>query len=475
MRFLISLLFIVCHALAIWLFPHRAMVVSFSFLVAAPVLAAAICLRRWRDTRYVLIDGWLALAAGMLLWALGMGLNMREEVFLGNTDATPGDSMLLYVLYGVPLTYAIASPRREVWYARAIDGLFAAVLGYLYFVHTFSLATARGPTHEGLDSLRLMFDLENIFIATFSLLRLATSTDVAQCRFFRALTIFAFAYLLTAGYINHVEPEDMDFGGLSDLIIALPFLVLFVNAGGSAVFVRHAVVSKRLENLVQAGSPLILPLTLLVVSGFIVRNHFALGVTGFVIAALGFGLRSVLIQVRTVEERDRFNDLARTDVLTGVFNRRQFDESLVREWRRAQRSGASLGLLMIDIDFFKLLNDVFGHRAGDDRLRAVAQVLADSRLPIPALVARYGGEEFAVLLTAGTFDQVLAAAEQLRAAVQSLHLTAPPPAHCVTISVGVSFVDAVQDGDEDPGRLLVMADEALYRAKRSGRNRVERQ
>lgn len=471
MPVLFSLLYLMCHALAIMIFARQAMIISFAFLVAAPVIAAGVCFWRARKVGFSLTKGWSALGLGVLLWAAGMALNMRQEVFLQNLNSTPGDSMLLYVLYGVPLTFAIASTDENIWYVRLIDGVLAAVLGYLYFVHTFSLATAQGATSEyGLVHLRMMFDLENIFIVLFSLIRYVTSTVPYKRQFFRVLAIFSLVYLLTASYINHVQPEDTDFGGLSDLIIDIPFLVLIMatSIGAGATFRVKA--SRRISLVVHAGSPLVMPVTLLLVSGFVVRSHLALGIAGFVIATLGYGLRSVLIQVRAYEERDRFNELARVDELTGVSNRRQFDETLAAEWRRLRRSGESVAIFMLDIDHFKLLNDMHGHQMGDERLRTVARTVAGCILRSSDLVARYGGEEFAVLLPAISLQEALEVAETMRVAVEALRMEAPGPTGIVTISVGVGFLDRVTESE--PASLMSTADEALYQAKHRGRNRV---
>ena len=470
MPVLFSLLYLMCHALAITIFVREAMIVSFAFLVVAPVTAAGVCFWRARKVGYSLTKGWTALGLGLLFWAAGMALNMRQEVFLQNLNATPGDSMLLYVLYGVPLTFAIAGTDENLWYIRLIDAVLAAVLGYLYFVHTFSLATAQGATTEGVANLRTMFDLENIFIVLFSLIRYVTSTVPSRRQFFRVLAIFSLVYMLTAAYINHVQPEDTDFGGLSDLIIDIPFLVLIMATSIGAGSTFRVKASRRVSLVVHAGSPLVMPVTLLLVSGFVVRSHLALGITGFVIATLGYGLRSVLIQVRAYEERDRFNELARIDELTRVSNRRQFDETLATEWRRLSRTRESMGILMLDIDHFKLLNDVHGHQVGDERLRVVARTIAACTSRPSDLVARYGGEEFAVLLPSISLQEALEIAESMRVAVEALHMEAPGPNGIVTISVGVGFLDHVADGE--PSALMSTADEALYQAKHRGRNRV---
>jgi diguanylate cyclase (GGDEF)-like protein len=161
--------------------------------------------------------------------------------------------------------------------------------------------------------------------------------------------------------------------------------------------------------------------------------------------------------------------ISTTDPVTGVANRRNFDDALVLEWRRAARSGTPLSLIMIDIDAFKAYNDVYGHQAGDDCLRRVAESLQSHLHRAGDIVTRYGGEEFAVLMAG---DRAGDLAELLRASVETMRIEhrASPASDVVTISVGVATM--VPDRDRDPAALLKAADEALYAAKAAGRNRV---
>jgi len=164
--------------------------------------------------------------------------------------------------------------------------------------------------------------------------------------------------------------------------------------------------------------------------------------------------------------------ISTTDPLTGVANRRNFDEALVLEWRRAARSGTPLSLIMIDIDAFKAYNDVYGHQAGDDCLRRVAESLQSHLHRAGDIVTRYGGEEFAILVSGVERDRAGDLAELLRRSIESMTIEhrASPASGVVTISVGVATI--VPDRDGDPAALLKAADEALYAAKAAGRNRV---
>lgn len=173
-------------------------------------------------------------------------------------------------------------------------------------------------------------------------------------------------------------------------------------------------------------------------------------------------------------QSDLLRSQALIDGLTGVANRRRFDEALQIEWRRGQRNQSPLSLLIMDIDHFKLYNDHYGHQAGDDCLRAVATTLKAQLFRAHDLCARYGGEEFVCLLPDCATENALTKAEELRQAVESLGLphAASPTAAQVTISLGLAATipDNRESGAEE---LLKTADAALYLAKRGGRNRVQ--
>jgi len=164
--------------------------------------------------------------------------------------------------------------------------------------------------------------------------------------------------------------------------------------------------------------------------------------------------------------------LSGIDALTGVANRRFFDEMLDKEWARAARSRQPLAIIMVDIDRFKIHNDTYGHQAGDECLRQVASVLKHSVRRPADLVARYGGEEFSVILPGADVNGATAVAERMRAEVQAIKLAHAKTVtgHDVTVSLGVAVV--VPDQHHSALELVAAADEALYRAKAVGRNQV---
>jgi diguanylate cyclase (GGDEF)-like protein/PAS domain S-box-containing protein len=164
--------------------------------------------------------------------------------------------------------------------------------------------------------------------------------------------------------------------------------------------------------------------------------------------------------------------LATLDGLTGVANRRKFDEFIRREWGRMRRGQTPISLILCDIDFFKLFNDTYGHKAGDDCLRAVARAISGCVNRPTDLVARYGGEEFAVILSHTEAAGAVNIAETIRRRVESLSIAHPQPSggQVLTISCGISCMIPVKANALDS--LIALADKGLYEAKKQGRNRI---
>jgi diguanylate cyclase (GGDEF)-like protein len=170
------------------------------------------------------------------------------------------------------------------------------------------------------------------------------------------------------------------------------------------------------------------------------------------------------------EANERLERAASTDSLTGIANRRVFDERLDLEWRRCRRHGQPLSVLMIDIDHFKRFNDLHGHVAGDECLRAVATTLTKALARAADLVARYGGDEFAAILPETTSNEAVILANELRLKIGRLELENLGPAAGFTISIGVATEVPTEDRSE--GDLIRSADANLYIAKNEGRNLV---
>ncbi len=185
----------------------------------------------------------------------------------------------------------------------------------------------------------------------------------------------------------------------------------------------------------------------------------------------------VVAVVRDMTEQkdlqDKLTSLAATDGLTGLANRRAFDERLADEWARARRDGTQLSLLLIDVDHFKSFNDHYGHLAGDGCLRALGRILSAHAKRPADLAARYGGEEFAMLLPNTGADGCAEVGEEIRGALRDLAMLHVQnlPSRLITVSVGAATGFPSQT-TTDCSALVAAADRALYAAKDSGRDRL---
>ncbi len=171
-------------------------------------------------------------------------------------------------------------------------------------------------------------------------------------------------------------------------------------------------------------------------------------------------------------QSDLLRKLVFLDGLTGAFNRRYFDQQICTEWGRAARNNTPMSLILLDVDFFKLFNDSYGHQAGDDALRAVANALK-SCLRRPAdLVARYGGEEFACVLPETSYLDALAIADELERKIRSLAIAHKNSNVAEVLTISLGLATRVGSSPSEVQDLIALADNLLYQAKHSGRGRV---
>lgn len=176
---------------------------------------------------------------------------------------------------------------------------------------------------------------------------------------------------------------------------------------------------------------------------------------------------------RSFLESKVLGQLAERDGLTGLYNRRSYDEYIERIWRQSKREQQQLTIMLIDIDHFKAFNDCYGHQAGDDALKEVANVISLSAQRPLDFAARFGGEEFALILYGPAREYGRELPNQLREAVRDLKIVhdESPTDQYLTVSIGVAMVHP--DAKRSMAGAIQMADEALYEAKEDGRNRVK--
>ena len=180
--------------------------------------------------------------------------------------------------------------------------------------------------------------------------------------------------------------------------------------------------------------------------------------------------RRIKVEIALRQANQELHCLATIDNLTGIANRRQFDNYLEREWRRLARQQEPLSLILLDIDYFKRYNDSKGHQAGDNCLKKVASAIANVIQRPADLVARYGGEEFVVILPHTDLDGAVHIANKIQTAIRNLNLEHPlsDVSDIVTVSQGISSM--IPFVESNPESLIYDADIALYNAKKQGRN-----
>jgi diguanylate cyclase (GGDEF)-like protein len=205
--------------------------------------------------------------------------------------------------------------------------------------------------------------------------------------------------------------------------------------------------------------------------GWYLAKAGSLGVSLVVLISL---LREItLLYAEAAESNAVLHKLVRLDSLTGLFNRRGFDERLDEEFRRARRLRTPLSLVLVDVDFFKAFNDGYGHQAGDACLRRVSAAIKGALWRPGDQAARYGGEEIVILLPGTDLLGAIMIAERVRVAVEQLAIPhAGSELRTVTISAGVGSLLPMQAGGDVATDLIEAADHALYQAKKEGRNRV---
>ena len=466
---------------------HTGIAYAYAVMVLAPLLTAGAC--AWRARAEPSPSGrvaWLALALAMFIWSLGAADNLWQELILGRANEMYRNAMLAFNLAAVPLSFLLAgewelSGRRLV---RGIDALIALALGIGYFLHIWALLTASGgaPDEAGIEALVRQFDIQNVFLCVGAAIRWRAAVDARERDMFRALALYAVAYMAIVALNNRFLAANPLFDARDSSAVTIAFAVLWTFARRRPAQAPPARVDAGLVRVVRSASPIILAVVLLVLSLFLIRVDYPAGAAGVLIAVLGYGARNIVAQVRHSEredslQRDRseLQTIAWTDALTGVANRRYIDRALeraVHARRHGRRETRSYAVLMVDIDHFKGLNDRYGHTAGDSCLRIVARTMQHALARPGDVLARYGGEEFIVLLHDADADGARTVAERMRSAVQSLAIEhQASPFGVVTVSIGVA--SASIDDSPPSAQLVDAADKALYAAKCAGRNRVD--
>ena len=344
----------------------------------------------------------------------------------------------LSALYGVRLLIAVSIQfdpftLRPI---RIINGCLSLTTGVLFYVLVFSVVSIHG-SNQPADILFIcaMFDALDLFLAIAATIRAFGADQPQERRFFYIASIFLWVNAVLPAIHNRILIRH-DFVWL-DLFISAPYLLLLVLTSQTPPrFTQSAQPSHRVTRIVRSGSPIFLSLGLVLLGVIVSRTHFYIGAGSVVLAIAFYGALNVLTQSRGIEAEESLLAAKRTleglvgiDALTGIPNRRTFDQTIDLGCRAAYRSAQPISLLMIDVDFFKQLNDTSGHQLGDIYLVQIAQALRKALPRATDLVARYGGEEFTVLLPVTGSSGAAAVARK----TARCHLRSPPGASLLAL------------------------------------------
>lgn len=469
--------FLFLHGIVATSLPDRLSPLSTFCIVLIEVAAIAACFRASRNVDYPVRAFWLLVACSMLFSATSASLDIFTEIaHTPVLNHVPRLQIFFSMLYEVPLLVAVSieSDRRILGIPRAIHALLSISIGVVLYLEIFDLLTARG-SHNPADALLVirLFDGMDLYLAVAATIRWLGTSQFQERRFYWILSIFLWMNTILPAIHNRILIRH-DYIFL-DLLVSAPYAFLLVLV----LTVQQRSTRTPMPALVRAvrvGSPIFLAAALTLVGMFESRTHFYIGLAATLLAILAYGTLNIFVQSRGLEAeasllalKSALEKLVDVDGLTGIANRRAFDRTLEREFAAARRTKQPLSLLMIDVDYFKELNDTKGHLAGDEYLVRIAGALRMAVPRVTDLVARYGGEEFSAILPLTDSAGAAKVAETLRLSISNLGLSHPVmPAGSVTISIGFSTFDG--SAESSPVALAEAADRALYEAKCRGRN-----
>ncbi len=462
--------------------------VAFFFLILTDGLEITLCCwRAWHSIS--LRRHWVLLTSGVLLglvalvirgWLYLYSLSTQQQVPSG-TDYLDLLTVLDYVPAIILLSLPSGKPYLRLFFG--IDAIQTLIIAYLVYIRLFAVVPF---THTQLspisgEALIGFYDSVDVVLSVVLTLRFFASATVDEKRFYRVLCWYMWVDTILIALHNRLGGE-LDYASYYELLGIAPglffgILVLRLPSEGAESGTPHS--SNALAEFFNIASPAFFTISLLFLSIDAARHYFTFGMGTLAAAFLLHAARAAVLQ-RTYERaqrslqqaRDRLEELSMTDALTGVANRRSFDHALETEWARASRASQPLSLLMIDIDYFKVLNDCNGHQAGDRCLVQVAQALRSALPRRGDLLARYGGEEFAVVLPGADHRGAHFVATSMQESVRILRIANQTNiGQYATISIGIATFNVARGGSAQ--LLLRASDRALYRAKENGRNRIE--
>jgi diguanylate cyclase (GGDEF)-like protein len=469
--------------------------VASNLLIALEFLFAAAgclsCASRQNSEARIL---WILIASGLLLSIAGQ-IEATYDLLMKSSQGVASMPDFFFQVYGIPVLLAISfttdeAGLRVLFWLDGAQAILAAILIYFQIFLTVPW-TVHSSTISAI-SLMYLYDAENLVLAGAVTLRLFGNSSLAKRRVYIALSIYLWSYALVALALNYFELARDVAQGLQDVLWGLPSLLLlavlaFWPRGLAHDNESHAGRNHSIPLLLDNLSPVVFTLVIAIMGARIAPAYPWIGFASITIAVALYGLRAALLQGKYLRSQhdlarssralvtaiDRLRDLSIRDGLTGIYNRRHFDEVLLSEWKRSIRTQKPLSLLLIDVDCFKELNDRYGHQEGDECLKRIAEQLLSILRRSSDTLARYGGEEFAAILPETNRESAQLIADAMRRSVEGLKIAneGSRAASVATVSIGVCSEIAllIRPAEE----LLHATDAALYRAKKRGRNRVQ--
>jgi len=420
--------------------------------------------------RYV----WQVTGFAYFLWAVAQTLAIYREI-VNNPLTSQGVSSILFALWFAPMGLALflqpgSEPRRFDWVV-ALDFFQAVIFWLAAYLYFFRVPSHPEPGAELAVSVWAPYFVYYGVLLLALFLRSYLANSAATAAVFRRLGLILLASCGADAFYYFGPGLLLPVGTWFDLLwsLGLFFPLLMAATWDPTKYPYPEMqVERSRRRLVRELFPLLFPLLILVMSVKIAQQKVTFAWSVVLLSFAASSARLLFTQHRLLKAQEALQREASHDGLTGLLNHTAILEVLGREVRRSERSGSSLGVIMADLDRFKLINDTHGHVAGDQVLRMVANEFAAALRPYDSL-GRYGGEEFLIVVPDCGLQETRDLAERIRQRVENISIAQKNGPLTLTVSLGVAA--GVQG--PDPDSLLHAADLALYAAKNAGRNRVE--
>lgn len=476
------------HAVVLLAAGSSAIPLSRILTAAAPSLASICIIWRTRLLPRRERSAWRWLVAALLFWSAGQVV----ETWLGQSNAASNLSVdasdFLYMAAAFPLLLAVSSTK-ETESIRAVFVLDSALVSLALVLTWVRLFRMTMPAAQSATEMMWIYGAECLLLAIAAGLRLASWSTLEERRRIRMLCGVLWLYLpVELGMDYATNRWHLRGGTLLDLLWSVPFVyggwrALQLPADETGRPPGRALNHGRL--LVESLCPVLFTVGVFALAASITPQHPALALSAIFLLLVIQGLQAGLVQLnflsgqRKLIEREEelqtanimLEQLSMQDPLTGIPNRRRFTAALEQAWKRAVRMKGSIAVLMIDVDFFKGVNDLHGHTYGDQCLIDIARALGQAGRS-DDLLARYGGEEFVLLLPETDTGGAMTVAGRIQRAIDAMAVRndSSPFDSRLTVSIGLG-VSSPQLG-MNAADLVDIADQALYEAKRKGRNRM---